>query len=276
MRKAHRIAVLLLAAVAMCVPVRVRSADKRQEDPEHQAKLDVVVSELVLENATLQEAALRLQEKTHANLFVDANALEGEGYPLDKKIRMRLYDLELGKALAVLVSAYEERGVALGFRLCDGVIRIAPLVSLRFSGTPTTLVYDIHDLVERFLTPNDLLAADLRPLVGGGPMRAGQPAPPSTTQRVNPALPERVTNFSRQENIDMIFRLIEECVDADTWRDNGGQIGNLKELGGLLVVTQLPENQKQVEAVLRNLRRMRDAIDRGDPDRGKGIDLLKK
>ncbi len=82
--------------------------------------------------------------------------------------------------------------------------------------------------------------------------------------------------YTRQENIDMLTHLIEECVDPNSWRDNGGQIGAIKELGGLLLITQLPESQKQVESLLKNLRAMRTAIDRGDPDRGRGIDLLKK
>ena len=119
-------------------------------------------------------------------------------------------------------------------------------------------------------------AAELRPVGVGGPFSPGQPEAPSTTQRVNPGSPEKVTNFTRQENIDMLIWLILEYVDADSWRDNGGSLGAIRELGGLLIVNQLPENQKQVERVLRNLRKMRAAIDRGDPDRGKGIDLLKK
>ena len=138
------------------------------------------------------------------------------------------------------------------------------------------LVYDIHDLVDRFLTPNDLLAAELRPVAVGGTYIPGQSEVPATTQRVSPGLPEKVTNFTRSENVDMLIRLVQECVDSESWRDNGGQVGTIREFGGLLVVNQLPENQRQVERVLANLRKMRTAIDRGDPERGKGIDLLKK
>ena len=262
--------------VGMNLSMAIPPADKAEEDPEHIAKLDVEVKELVLENATLQEAVILLQEKTHANIIMDAKTLAEAGYPLDKKIRLRLYDLNVRKILEVLEKAYDENNLPLGLGVRDGVIRIAPLLAISETERTPLLVYDVHDLVDRFLTPNDVQAAELRPVGVGGPFSPGQPEAPSTTQRVNPGSPEKVTNFTRQENIDMLIWLIQEYVDANSWRDNGGSLGAIRELGGLLIVNQLPENQKQVERVLRNLRKMRAAIDRGDPDRGKGIDLLKK
>lgn len=254
--------------VGMNLSMAMPPADKAEEDPEHIAKLDVEVKELVLENATLQEAVILLQEKTHANIIVDVKALTDADYPLDKKVRLRLYDLELRTVLAVLKKAYNNGGIGLGFRLRDGVIRLAPLSALTRDDSMSLLVYDVHDLVDRFLTPNDLQAAELRPVGVVGPFSPGQP----TTQGATLTLPD----ITRQENVDMLVRLLQECVDNESWRDNGQGGGAIRELGGLLIVNQLPENQRQVEQVLRNLRKMRAAIDRGDPDRGKGIDLLKK
>lgn len=254
--------------VGMNLSMAMPPADKAEEDPEHIAKLDVEVKELVLENATLQEAVILLQEKTHANIIVDVKALTDADYPLDKKVRLRLYDLELRTVLAVLENAYTNGGIGLGFRLREGVIRIAPLSALTVEESMTLRVYDVHDLVDRFLTPNDLQAAELRAVGVVGPFSPGQP----TTQGATLTLPD----ITRQENVDMLVRLLQECVDYESWRENGKGGGAIRELGGLLVVNQLPENQKKVERLLANLRKMRAAIDRGDPDRGKGIDLLKK
>jgi hypothetical protein len=220
-----------------------------------------------------------LQEKTHANIYLDKGSLEGAGYLFEKKLRLHLYDLDLSKALTVLMTTYGQRDLRLAFGIRDGIIHIATLDTLENSKSALTLVYDVHDLVERFFTPNDLEAAGLRPSVLTGPAgtrQTWQPVPPSTTQSTNPALPGIVTNFSRQDNADMLIRLIQETVNSNSWRDNGGQIGAIREIGGLLVVTHVPEGHQQVESILRNLRKMRAAIDHGEPDRDKGIDLLKK
>ena len=273
----HNQIVLFLLTVALIgLPVPVQSAEKAEEDADHKAKLDVEVKELVLENVTLEEAMLLLQVKTHANIIVDVKNLESDRYPFDKKIRLHLYDLELGKVLDVLVKAYDESGVHLGFRVRGGVIHVASVSKLQDTEIAVTLVYDIHDLADRFLSPNDLSGGKSLPFDAEVPLVPGQPTPPTIPQRENPVPPEKVTAFTRQGNVDLLTRLILACVDPNSWRDNGGQIGAIKELGGLLLVTQLPAAQKQVESLLKNLRAMRTAIDRGDPDRGRGIDLLKK
>ncbi|HLL88354.1 MAG TPA: hypothetical protein VK324_03540 [Tepidisphaeraceae bacterium] len=56
------------------------------------------------------------------------------------------------------------------------------------------------------------------------------------------------------EAADAIPNLILTTVASDTWRDNGGTIGALTGLNGQLIVTQTPENHRQLEGLLRQLR----------------------
>src|SRR3954452_24703087 len=42
---------------------------------------------------------------------------------------------------------------------------------------------------------------------------------------------------SPADMVDAYIKLIEDAVNPDTWKDNGGQIGMIRELNGLLVVT---------------------------------------
>lgn len=53
---------------------------------------------------------------------------------------------------------------------------------------------------------------------------------------------------------DSIAKLLEDTIDVDTWKDNGGSIGSLRGLGGMLIITQTPEAHHRIVGVLRTLR----------------------
>ena len=55
---------------------------------------------------------------------------------------------------------------------------------------------------------------------------------------------------TRQELVDQIIKLITDTVAPDSWRDAGGSVGSIKELSGQLIVTQTPENQRQLTNLL--------------------------
>src|SRR5206468_9336763 len=63
--------------------------------------------------------------------------------------------------------------------------------------------------------------------------------------------------LTRQELVDQIVKLSEETVDPNSWRDNGGQVGAIKELSGQLIVTQTADNQRQLINLLEQLRETR-------------------
>src|SRR6185369_4819613 len=46
-------------------------------------------------------------------------------------------------------------------------------------------------------------------------------------------------------------------VSTETWKDNGGTVGSLRELSGQLIVTQTPENQRNLVKLLEQLRETR-------------------
>src|SRR4029077_16079526 len=62
---------------------------------------------------------------------------------------------------------------------------------------------------------------------------------------------------TRQELVDAIIKLIQDTVASETWKDNGGTVGSLRELSGQLIVTQTPENQHQLIKLLEQLRETR-------------------
>ncbi len=54
-----------------------------------------------------------------------------------------------------------------------------------------------------------------------------------------------------------LLDMIESTVAPETWRDNGGKIGSIRELNGQLIVNQLPANHVEVMKLLQQLRETR-------------------
>ena len=116
----------------------------------------------------------------------------------------------------------------------------------------TTVVYPISDLIEP--------VPDFPDTDGMGP--PNRPPAVSTTYGGGGGLyggltrdqPDQKQGLSRDEVVDIIVQALQSIVDRDSWTDNGGIIGSVKLLNGKLFITQTPENQKRVEAFLRDLR----------------------
>jgi hypothetical protein len=100
-----------------------------------------------------------------------------------------------------------------------------------------TRVYEITDLQ---LQKRDYPAHnESRPDSNGGQNLFG--APPTTQP-------------SASDLAGSLVSLIQDTVATDTWRDNGGTIGNIRQLNGILIVTQTSENHRLIADLLQQLR----------------------
>ena len=54
-----------------------------------------------------------------------------------------------------------------------------------------------------------------------------------------------------------ITQLIENTVARNSWIDNGGTVGSVREINGQLVITQTPSNLEKVSGLLKQLRETR-------------------
>lgn len=59
---------------------------------------------------------------------------------------------------------------------------------------------------------------------------------------------------SRAQASESLNSILKEVVAADSWRDAGGTIGVIREVAGLLVITQTRQNHDEIERVLGELR----------------------
>ena len=105
----------------------------------------------------------------------------------------------------------------------------------------TTLLYDTRGLLQpaRNYPSSVLGAVTERVGVSPGPNVFGpNPEPPQP---------------AGQERVDALIKLIEETVDNDTWKDNGGATGAIREFGGNLVITQTAETHAKIRDLLAKL-----------------------
>lgn len=239
------------------------------------------VPEFALQDATFEQAldALRFQAKL--NILVDPGLLKDfKRYARLRRVTLSARGLDGAAALRITLAAYEDNFIPLGYSEDEaGVISLFEAAhdsyGRRRDTSPQMLVYDITDFVDRFVAPNV-------PPPGPQPgprgifssfngMRWNNP-PDGIRPTAIQALQQQVTwpsgqvsHLDREECVDTLIRLIEETVDPNSWRDNGGQIGNLREIGGLLVVEQTASSHDGVQKLLRDLRRLRDDRDAGRP-----------
>ena len=115
-----------------------------------------------------------------------------------------------------------------------------------------TEVYDIRDLLmqKREYPAKSALVPPTR--IGERyPGGAGAPARPTTM----PASANTAESPQRREDlVEQILTLIKETVDPDSWRDNGGTVGAIRELQGQMIVTQNKANHAALAGLLKQLR----------------------
>lgn len=58
---------------------------------------------------------------------------------------------------------------------------------------------------------------------------------------------------AREEEIEQIIELITETVHSDTWKDNGGEVGSIRELNGRLVITAPQQVLRDIVDLLEKL-----------------------
>jgi general secretion pathway protein D len=232
-------------------------AEERGEDPEDRAvlaQLERPLPELNFDGAGFTDVIDFLRDVSGANIFVNWRALEAAGIDRNAPVSARLRNIKFSKALTIILDSVSGGTVPLGYTIDDGVITISTGEDL--DRNTITRVFDIRDLIidiPDFTDAPDFSlqsASDQSQSGGGG---GGGLFGQSGGDRSS----EDEAGRTRQEMIDEIIRLITETVAPDSWRDAGGSVGAVRELQGQLIVTQTPENQRQLVSLLEQLRETR-------------------
>ncbi len=231
-----------------------------QDDETVQAQLDRRLPEVRFDGIGFSDVIDFLRDVTSANIFVNWQALESSGIDRNAPVTARLRDVRFSKALDIILSAVGGSLVQLGYTIDDGVITISTAEDL--SQSTVTRVYDIRDLIINIPDFTEAPEFDLESnnssgRQGGGGGGGGGGSSGGLFGGSSSSSSSEEDEISREELVEQIIQLIQETVAPDSWRDNGGTVGAIRELQGQLIVTQTSENQRALVGLLEQLRETR-------------------
>jgi type II secretory pathway component GspD/PulD (secretin) len=232
-----------------------------QEDAALQAQLDRHLPELRFNANALSDVIDFLRDVSGANIYVDWPALERASIAKDAPVTARLRDIKFSKALELIFKSVEgqDDDQKLGYTLDEGVITISTRKEL--NKNVVTRRYDINDLL--FVAPDYNNAPDLSlqnasqgQSAGGGAGGGAGAQSQSLFQQNGSQTQQQNSTADRSSRIDEIKQYITQNVDTNSWKDNGGDTGSISSspLRAILLITQTPENQHKIQAVLDSLR----------------------
>jgi Flp pilus assembly secretin CpaC len=259
------------------------------EDLQTQALLEKHLPELRFDQVALSDVMDFMRDVSGANIFVNWRTLEAAGIEKTAQVTARLRDVKVSKALNTILADIGGGNVKLGYTIDNGVITISTAEDL--NKNTAINVYDIRDLLviaPDFDRPPDFDLSSNGNGGGGGGGRSGGGGGGGgrggggggggrggggggrggggggggggvfgggggTTGGGAGASTQQKTD----DLVKAITDLVKETVDRESWIENGGKFGSLKFLSGQLIVTQTPENQRQLVSLLDKLRETR-------------------
>jgi general secretion pathway protein D len=234
-----------------------RERGELTEDTLTAKQLDQPLPEVKFDNVAFSDVIDFFRDVTGANIFVNWRALEGAGIDKSAQVSTRLRNVKFSKALTTILDDVGGGTVKLSYTVDEGVITISTVEDL--AKNTVTRVYDIRDLIINIpdftnapdfnITSNNSGGGGRGGGGGGGQNLFGGGGGGNGTEENNQP--------TRQDLVDSIVKLIEDTVSTETWKDNGGTVGSLRELSGQLIVTQTPENQRNLVKLLEQLRETR-------------------
>jgi protein involved in polysaccharide export with SLBB domain len=205
-------------------------------------RLEKPLEELSADHLGFEKVIDALRDKAQVNIFVNWKALDGAGIDRDTPVTIDLKNVALRKALTTLLSEAGGTKLKLGYTIDDGIITISTQEDLESAKYQLVKVYDIRDLLLHVTNRS-------APEMGQG---KGAADIQRTSGRNEEALvPEQ------ERQIKEVVDTIEAIVAPDSWRDKGGHIGTIREVNGQLIVNQTEDHQKEVAAVISQLRESR-------------------
>jgi hypothetical protein len=242
-------AVLLGLVLLVALAPRPRVARRTIATPSKtELALDRRLPHVSLQPGTLEEWARQLSSLTGANIVVDeAVYLPDVSVGRDTRREIQpLNDISLRRVLDVLLEKCGSPAVPLGYTVDGGeVVRITSRA--RADTLADLRVYDVRDLIAgepKILEPDrPYISLQVNTPPGGG-------VPGGLFGNAAPAPAAAPTRW-----VDRLTQHLTEMVSPDSWRDNGGSTGEVRELGGLLLVNQSWDNHRRIQELLDGLRK---------------------
>jgi hypothetical protein len=223
-----------LAPAASTAPSTTQAADNLEDPwpPEDEAvleKLQRKITEPPFENAALAAVIAQLQTDGNVPIKVDWAALKQAGVTQSSRVTVRIRDLKFSKAVHIVLQSVDlgDEEDRLTWRVGGGAMEIT-----------TSKVIRESVVVERYDISDFLAGASAKVPIDDPAGRA--------------TLPES----DRSVRIDELKKYIEDNVDTNSWKDNGGDLGEIKTGADetSLAISQTPASHRKIRWVLKSLR----------------------
>jgi len=234
-------------------------------------------------NNTIEQVFAFMNEVSGVDFYPDWKALEAVGIRSDDTVTLSLDNVPGEVALKRVIEQLGDDGSRPDYSVEDGVIVVSSPDMLRKK--TLTIVYDIRDLLFEVPyfdnAPDFSLSSALQQGNqggqggggggfggggggggfggggGGGGFGGGGGGAGGGGGGIIGDVGEDPSRRSRRELIQQITTIIQEQIDPEGWKDNGGDTGAIQELNGNLIITNTSRNHREIEGLLTQLRAIR-------------------
>ena len=199
-----------------------------------------------------------IRNTTGVNVFVNWAALEAAGVEPDAPITLQLSNVPAEQALRLVLAQVGSEFDPVTFSIIDGIVTVSTERDLQ--KTTDRRTYDIRDLLVQVPNFADAPQFDLNEALsntssggsGGGGGGGGGDIFGDDGGEMDADQP------SRGELIEQIVNLIQDSIGRqEQWAAYGGDVSSVSELNGQLIVKSTPENHRQINELLAQLRETR-------------------
>ena len=199
---------------------------------------------MIADHLRLDAALAALTKATSVNITADWVALEKGGILKTTPVTVQLRDVTLAKALNEIFEKLETDGEKPGFFIVGGTVAVTTAGLARDASIASVLI-DIRPLVRKLQK-----ASPPRYTPEKSSLFHSENAGQSPEASAKLKLPPPILHLQFAEIVDQIISFIVKTIDPDSWRDNGGDLGTIKNVGGVIVVTSSRQNIRKIRSIL--------------------------
>jgi Flp pilus assembly secretin CpaC/uncharacterized membrane protein YgcG len=221
-----------------------------------------------------------LETVSGLDIYVDWKSLDlDSGIDETEEVSLQLGDVPMELALERVLEQLGDEDTRPRWAIRDGILTVASDEALRKERV--LAVYDIRDLTFEVPYFDNAPDFDLDSALdqgqngggggqggggggggiggsgGGGGGGGGRGGGGGGSGSLFGGAAGEVDRNGREQLIQDIIDIIQEQVDRDGWADFGGETGTIQELNGNLIITNTPENHRDIEGLLDQLREIR-------------------
>lgn len=203
----------------------------------------------VFERVPLASALAYIGKAAGVQIDPDWKSLETVNIEPSTQVNMSLGEQPAKVVLErLLKQVSKDRFNKADFAVNDGIVAVGSADAIKQQ--TVTVTYPIADMLLFAPDYTDIPVLDLESKIGNKAAKRVAANDPFKGDR-------KATVPDKKERIHQIVTVLQQGVDADSWKENGGDVGSITELNGLLVITNTAKNHKEITGLLSKLREIR-------------------